>query len=191
MYRDQFGEFCMWIFGLKGLRLQDEEVDYEDEIFSILCGARAWTSVIRDLTIRQRRRRWKCRWKISEKGFGVGAEEKGPRPSSNRDSQVNLEFGHFTPWQGRQSNVQKSVTRACRVVVFLTYCFLTFPLPSPSWFRKVPILAGKRDSRRHSTSLARMSWWRKQLSTVKHHANVRNIVGQQCWELLCSFSRSF
>ena len=40
MYRDQFGEFCMWIFGLKGLRLLDEEVDYEDEIFSILCGAR-------------------------------------------------------------------------------------------------------------------------------------------------------
>ena len=34
------------------------------------------------------------------------------RPSSNRDSQVNLKVGRFTSWQGRQRNVQKSVTRA-------------------------------------------------------------------------------
>ena len=33
-----------------------------------------------------------------------------------------------------------------------TYCFLTFSLPSASLDLKVPILAGKRDSRCHSAT---------------------------------------
>ena len=42
----------------------------------------------------------------------------------------------------------------CKVVVLLIkpIVFLTFSLPSASWDLKVPILAGKRGSRRHSTT---------------------------------------
>ena len=83
------------------------------------------------------------------------------RPSSNRDSQVNLKFGHFTSRQGQQSNVQRSVTRAgflfFSLNLLLVHVLVAVAVAVAVVFHKVPILAGKRDSRRHSTSLARMS----------------------------------
>ena len=47
-------------------------------------------------------------------------------------------------------------TKSCKVVVLLlepiVFFFLTFSLPSASLDLKVPILAGKRDSRHYSTT---------------------------------------
>ena len=66
----------------------------------------------------------------------AGAEERGTCSSSDRDgtnlspcrscSQVSLKLGHF----------RMHVQSCC--FAHQTYCFLTFPLPSSSWFRKVP-----------------------------------------------------
>ena len=60
--------------------------------------------------------------------------------------------------QGRQRNVQKSVMQV-RVVVLLIkfFAFLTFPLPSPSLFRKVPTLAKTRSRVKKAITFSRQN----------------------------------
>ena len=50
--------------------------------------------------------------KFKRRDFGLELKRRDRARAQNRDSQLNLKFGHFTSWQGRQRNVQKSVTRA-------------------------------------------------------------------------------
>ena len=54
-------------------------------------------------------------------------------------SKLKIRSFHVAVVQWRQRNVQKRVmhVQSC-CFAHLTYCFLTFPLPSSSWFRKVP-----------------------------------------------------
>ena len=116
----------------------------------------------RDLTTRQRRRQWKCRWKIdftSSETFStlyqvsqlperreVKSElMRGDRvrvqlkivnlaPLRSR-SHVNLKFGHFTSLLCRKGEeMNKKARCTCRVVVLLMkpVGLWTFPLPSPS-----------------------------------------------------------
>ena len=53
----------------------------------------------------------------------------------------NAKFGHFTllACRGRQRNVPRIITHVhshCSAHLF--FCSVTFPLPLPSWFRKLP-----------------------------------------------------
>ena len=62
---------------------------------------------------------------------------------------------HVVVVQKREGNVQKSVMhmQSC-CFAYKTYCFFfTFSLPSASLDLEVPILAGKRDRRRHTTTV--------------------------------------
>ena len=54
-------------------------------------------------------------------------------------SELTIWSFHVVLAQWRQRNVQKSVihVQSC-CFAHETYCFLTFPLPSSSWIRKVP-----------------------------------------------------
>ena len=56
-------------------------------------------------------------------------------PFSYSSKVKNWSF-HAMVVQERQRNVQKSVMHV--QISCFAHCFLTFPLPSPSWFRKVP-----------------------------------------------------
>ena len=89
----------------------------------------------------------------------------GPYPSAERETKfrrwlftysIKREIRHFyvVVVQSRQRNVQKSVmhVQSCCCCAKFVACFLTFLLPSASLDLKVPILAGKRDSRPHSTT---------------------------------------
>ena len=116
----------------------------------------------RDLTIRQRRRQWKRRWKIDFASFKTFSPfyqvtqllerrevklelKRGDRVRAERDSksyrlavpvsQVNSKFGHFTLQFCRDcKEIYKKAWCTCRVVVLLIklIAVLTFPLPSPS-----------------------------------------------------------
>ena len=65
---------------------------------------------------------------------------------------------HVSVVQERQRNVQKSVMQV-RVVVLLIkfFAFLTFPLPSPSLFRKVPTLAKTRSRVKKAITFSRQN----------------------------------
>ena len=61
---------------------------------------------------------------------------RGPR------SPDNVEFGHFTLLicRGRQRNVPRFKTHVhSHCLGDETFCLVAFPLPLPSWFRKLPI----------------------------------------------------
>ena len=53
-----------------------------------------------------------------------------------------IELGHFTLFcRGRQGNVQRFKTHVHSYCsAHQTFCLVTFPLPSPSWFAKTPYL---------------------------------------------------
>ena len=56
-------------------------------------------------------------------------------------SPQNFKFSHFTLLlcQGRRRNVPKFITHVQGIVLLIkSYCFMTFPLPSPSYLLKLP-----------------------------------------------------
>ena len=60
--------------------------------------------------------------------------------------------------QGQQKNVQKSVMHLRAVVLLIkVFAFLTFPLPSTSSFRKVPILARTRSRVKTAITFSRQN----------------------------------
>ena len=88
---------------------------------------------------------------------------KGPYLSSEREIKFlrclftfsfKREIGHFFLRPKNGIEMYKKVWCTCKVVVFLIkpIVFITFSLPSASLDLKVPILAGKRGIRRHSTT---------------------------------------
>ena len=71
-------------------------------------------------------------------------------------SKLKIWSFHVVVVQWRQRNVKKSVmhVQSC-CFAHLTYCFLTFPLPSSSWLLKVPINENQETRSRLSNRLLR------------------------------------
>ena len=77
---------------------------------------------------------------------------RGPR------SPDNAEFAHFTLLfcRGRQRNVPRFKTHVhSHCLAHSTFCLVAFPLPLPSWFRKLPIIHREKPSSLQGKELAK------------------------------------
>ena len=86
--------------------------------------------------------------RIGRSGVQAETENENLAVMCSRSPQ-NLKFSHFMVLfcQGRRRNVPKLITHMQGIVLLIkSYCFMTFPLPSPSCLLKLPITLAIRQS---------------------------------------------